>query len=80
MDQQAAIEYVLALAREHRQPDVDLMVERSERLSLRVLNGQVDIASGDRAFRLRETSLHLDDYFVHWNSTTVTGSWPSNPG
>ena len=42
MDQQAAIDYVLSLAREKGQPDVDLIVERSEHLSLRILNGKVE--------------------------------------
>ncbi len=42
MDQQGAVEYVLALAREHRQADVDLLLERDEKLSLRVFAGQVE--------------------------------------
>lgn len=42
MDQQAAIDYVLSLARKNGQPDVDLIVERSEQLSLRILNGKVE--------------------------------------
>ena len=42
MDQQATIEYVLSLARQNGQPDVDLIIERSEHLSLRVLNGKVE--------------------------------------
>ncbi len=42
MDQQAAIDYVLSLAREQGESDVDLIVERNEQLSLRVLNGQVE--------------------------------------
>jgi PmbA protein len=42
MDQQHAVEYVLALAREHGQPDVDLLLERSDRLTLRVFNGRVE--------------------------------------
>ncbi|HUJ76625.1 MAG TPA: TldD/PmbA family protein [bacterium] len=42
MEAQQAAEFVLALAREHRLPDVDLLVSREERLSLRVNRGRVE--------------------------------------
>lgn len=42
MDQQGAVEFVLGLAQEHHQPDVDLVLQRSENLTLRVFNGQVE--------------------------------------
>jgi len=42
MESQAAADYVLALAREHRLPDVDLLVTGEERLTLRVNRGRVE--------------------------------------
>ncbi len=42
MDAGAATELVLALAREHRLPDVDVLVTREERLTLRVNRGRVE--------------------------------------
>jgi len=42
MDSQAAADHVLALAREHRLPDVDLLVTREERLTVRVNRGRVE--------------------------------------
>lgn len=42
MDEKAAVDFVLALAQEHRQPDVDLVLERGDRLTLRVFDGQVE--------------------------------------
>jgi PmbA protein len=42
MPPQEATEFVLALAREHRLPDVDLLVQREERLTLRVNKGRVE--------------------------------------
>jgi PmbA protein len=42
MDQRGAADYVLALAQEHRQPDVDLLLERSDTLTLRIFKGQVE--------------------------------------
>ncbi len=42
MDQQGAVEFVLGLAQEHHQPDVDLVLQRSENLTLRVFDGQVE--------------------------------------
>lgn len=42
MDQQGAVEFVLGLAQEHREADVDLVLERGENLTLRVLNGKVE--------------------------------------
>jgi PmbA protein len=67
MDQQGAVEYVLALAREHGQPHVDLIVERGERLSLRVLNGQVEKI--DHA-----TALGLGIRVVHEGRTGIASS------
>ncbi len=67
MDQQGAVEYVLALAREHGQPHVDLIVERGERLSLRVLNGQVEKI--DHA-----TALGLGIRVVHEGRTGLASS------
>ena len=42
MDQRDAADYVLALAQEHRQADVDLLMERSDTLTLRIFKGQVE--------------------------------------
>jgi PmbA protein len=42
MRPQEATEFVLALARESRLPDVDLLVQREERLTLRVNKGRVE--------------------------------------
>ena len=42
MDQRGAVEFVLGLAQEHRRADVDLILERGENLTLRVLNGKVE--------------------------------------
>ncbi|WP_089720201.1 TldD/PmbA family protein [Candidatus Entotheonella palauensis] len=42
MDQQGAVEFVLGLAQEHHQADVDLVLQRGENLTLRVFNGQVE--------------------------------------
>ncbi len=42
MDQQSAVEFVLGLAQEHHQTDVDLVLQRGENLTLRVFNGQVE--------------------------------------
>lgn len=42
MEQRGAVDYVLALAHEHRQSDVDLVLERDDKLTLRVFNGQVE--------------------------------------
>jgi PmbA protein len=67
MDQQDAVAYVLALAREHSQPEVDLIVERSERLSLRVLNGQIE--KTDHA-----TELGLGIRVVHEGRTGISSS------
>ncbi len=44
MEVPAAIDYVLALAREHRLPDVDLVVDWDEVLHLRIHQGQVEHA------------------------------------
>ena len=67
MDQQAAIDYVLSLAREQGEPDVDLIVERSEQLSLRVLNGQVEKI--DQA-----TALGLGIRVVHQGRTGIAST------
>jgi PmbA protein len=67
MDQQAAVDYVLSLAREDGEPDVDLIVERSEQLSLRVLNGQVEKI--DQA-----TALGLGIRVVHQGRTGVAST------
>jgi PmbA protein len=42
MEQQRAVDYVLALAREHRQSDVDLFLQRGEELTIRVFKGRVE--------------------------------------
>jgi PmbA protein len=42
MDQQGAVEFVLGLAQEHHQSDVDLVLQRGENLTLRVFKGQVE--------------------------------------
>ncbi len=42
MDQQGAVEFVLGLAQEHQEADVDLVLQRGENLTLRVFNGQVE--------------------------------------
>ena len=42
MDNQQAIDYVLALAREHRLADVDLLLGREESLTVKVLNQRVE--------------------------------------
>jgi PmbA protein len=42
MEPQAAIDYTLALAREHRLRDLDIVLGREESLSIRVLNGRVE--------------------------------------
>lgn len=67
MDQQAAIDYVLSLAREQGESDVDLIVERSEQLSLRVLNGQVEKI--DQA-----TALGLGIRVVHQGRTGIAST------
>ncbi len=67
MDQQAAVDYVLSLAREDGEPDVDFIVERSEQLSLRVLNGQIEKV--DQA-----TALGLGLRVVHQGRTGVAST------
>ncbi len=67
MDQQGAIDYVLSLAREDGEPDVDLIVERSEQLSLRVLNGKVEKV--DQA-----TALGLGIRVVHEGRTGIAST------
>ncbi len=42
MEPQAAMDYTLALAREHRLEDLDLVLSREESLSIKVLNGRVE--------------------------------------
>jgi PmbA protein len=42
MEPQAAIDYALSLAHEHRQRDVDVLLNRSESLGIRVLKGKVE--------------------------------------
>ncbi|MDH4224906.1 MAG: TldD/PmbA family protein [Deltaproteobacteria bacterium] len=42
MDSVKAVDYLLALAREHHLPDVDVMLERGESLSVRVFRGRVE--------------------------------------
>ena len=42
MDSRAAADYVLALAREQHCPDVDVLLGRSESLSVRILRGKVE--------------------------------------
>jgi PmbA protein len=42
MEAQAALEYVLSLAREHRLPDVDVLLAREEELTLRINKGRVE--------------------------------------
>ncbi len=67
MDQQVAIDYVLSLAREAGEPDVDLIVERNEHLSLRVLNGKVEKV--DQA-----TALGLGIRVVHEGRTGIAST------
>jgi len=52
MEQQGAIDYVLALAREHRQSDVDLFLQRGDELTLRVFNGRVEKVDQATSFGL----------------------------
>lgn len=42
MEPQEAIDYTLALAREHRLTDLDLVLSREQSLSIKVLNGRVE--------------------------------------
>ncbi len=42
MEWRAAVDYALSLAREHREPDVDVMLEREESQTIRVLKGAVE--------------------------------------
>jgi PmbA protein len=42
MEGQAAIDYALSLAREHRERDVDVILQRSESLGIKVLKGAVE--------------------------------------
>ena len=42
LDQQAALDYVLSLAQKEGEANVDLIYERSEKLSLNILNGKAD--------------------------------------
>jgi PmbA protein len=42
MEPQHAVDYVMALAREHRQSDVDLFLQRGEDLTVRVFKGRVE--------------------------------------
>lgn len=42
MEHQAAIEHALALAREHHEPDVDVLLGREESLTLKVHKGRVE--------------------------------------
>lgn len=42
MEQQSAVDYVLALAHEHRQPDVDLFLQRGDELTVRVFDSRVE--------------------------------------
>ena len=67
MEQQAAVDYVLSLARDNGEPDVDLIIERSEQLSLRVLNGKVEKV--DQA-----TALGLGIRVVHQGRTGLAST------
>lgn len=42
MDQRGAVEFVLGLAQEHHQADMDLVLQRGENLTLRIFNGRVE--------------------------------------
>ena len=42
MEGQAAVEYALSLAREHHERDADALLDRSDSLTIRVLNGKVE--------------------------------------
>ena len=42
MEGQAAVEYALSLAREHHERDTDALLDRSDSLTIRVLNGKVE--------------------------------------
>lgn len=42
MDAEAAVDYVLSLAREHRVPDADVMLARDDKLTLRIDKGRVE--------------------------------------
>jgi PmbA protein len=64
MEPQGAVEYVLALAREHHQADVDLVLERDEQLTLRVFKGRVEKV--DQA-----TALGLGVRVVHEGRTGI---------
>ncbi|MGQ4808458.1 Metalloprotease PmbA [Candidatus Entotheonellaceae bacterium PAL068K] len=64
MQQQGAIDYVLALAHDHQEPDVDLILERDEELTLRVFDGRVEKV--DQA-----TALGLGVRVVHEGRTGI---------
>jgi PmbA protein len=42
MDAEAAVGYVLSLAKEHRVPDADVLLAREDKLTLRINNGRVE--------------------------------------
>ena len=52
MEQQCAVDYVLALAREHHQSNVDLFLQRGDELTLRVFNGRVEKVDQATSFGL----------------------------
>jgi PmbA protein len=52
MERQSAVDYVLALARERRQSDVDLFLQRGEELTLRVFDGRVEKVDQATSFGL----------------------------
>ena len=62
MDSRAAADYVLALAREHHCPDVDVLLGRGESLSVRILRGKVEKVD-------QSTSLGLGVRVVHGGRT-----------
>lgn len=67
MGQQEAIDYILSLAHREGQPDVDLVVERSEHLSLEVLNGKVEKVE-------QATELGLGIRVVHQGRTGIAST------
>src|SRR5262245_62075773 len=42
MNAEAAVDYVLSLAKEHRVPDADVMLAREDKLTLRINRGRVE--------------------------------------
>ena len=64
MEPEAAVDFVRSLAREHREKDVDLVLERQESLAVRVHKGRVEkvdqsTARGPSGWRPMRWSTHF---------------------